>query len=57
MDAYYISQIWIGACFIGLSESIKNSYTPNWYKKIVGNINFSWGSFPIKEDPVVFYWA
>jgi hypothetical protein len=36
-----------GACFIGLSETIKSSYTPQWFKKIVGNRNFSWGSVPL----------
>jgi hypothetical protein len=26
-----------GAFFIGLSDTIKSNYTPNWFKKITGN--------------------
>jgi hypothetical protein len=35
-----------GACFIGISETIKSSFTSQWFKKVVGNRNFSWGSDP-----------
>jgi hypothetical protein len=30
-----------GACFIGISENIKSSFTSQWLKKVVGNRNFS----------------
>jgi mannosylglycoprotein endo-beta-mannosidase len=35
-----------GVCFIGLCETIKSNYTPNWLKKIAGNRNFAWESVP-----------
>jgi hypothetical protein len=33
-------------CFIGLSETIKENYSPQWFRKIVGNRNFVWQHIP-----------
>jgi hypothetical protein len=35
-----------GVCFIGLCETIKSNFTPNWLKKIAGNRNFALESVP-----------
>jgi hypothetical protein len=36
-----------GVCFIGLCETIKSNFTPNWLKKISGNRNFVWENIPL----------
>jgi hypothetical protein len=30
-----------GVCFLGLNETIKSQYTPQWYMKVAGDRNFT----------------